>query len=220
MSDPIAEELRDLRRRRMLAGILPSLVLLAIALHLVLLVRGNAGAIDDYEAGDHASAYDSFTGLGLLGAGDLGVVQPWVAPFNAGAAAYRQKDWATAAARFDEALDDVPTDRECDVRVNLALTHVARAGEERRSGSRADALRAFADARTALGARGCSDKLEGLVDKRIRSMSSSDQPDEENSRLSEQEKIDKLERRNEEARREKRDERVDPANEPDQQINW
>jgi hypothetical protein len=205
----------DLRRRRMLRGILPSLLLLAVAVQLVLLVRGNDSALTDYEAGDHASAYDSFVGLR-----DLGLVQPWVAPFNAGAAAYRQKDWASAVARFEEALDEVGTDRECDVRVNLALTHVARATEERRTGSRATALRAFADARTALGARGCSRRLEGLVNKQIRSMSSSDQPDEENSRLSEQEKIEKLERQNDEARRQHEDDESDPPNEPDEQIQW
>lgn len=205
----------DLRRRRMLRGIVPSLLLLAVALQLVLLVRGNDSALADYEAGDHASAYDSFVGLR-----DLGLVQPWVAPFNAGGAAYRQKDWATAAARFEEALDEVGTDRECDVRVNLALTHVARATEERRSGSRATALRAFADARTALGARGCSRELERLVNRRISAMSSSDQPDEENSRLSEQEKIEKLERQNDEARRKPKDDDADPPNEPDQQIHW
>lgn len=219
MSAPLSGELRDLRRQRMLRGILPSLVLLAVAVQLVLLVRGNAGALDDYEAGDHASAYDSFMELGFLGTGDLGVVQPWVAPFNAGGAAYRQKDWGTAAARFEEALDEVGTDRECDVRLNLALTHVARATEERRSGSRATALRAFADARTALGARGCSRRLEGLVNRRISAMSSSDQPDEENSRLTEQEKIEKLERQNDEARRKPKDD-PDPPDEPDEQIYW
>ena len=213
MTDPVTD--RDLRRRRMLLGIVPSLLLLAVAVQLVLLVRGNAGAVVDYEAGDHASAYDSFTGLR-----DLGVVQPWVGPFNAGAAAYRQKQWPEAAARFEESLEDVPTDHECDVRVNLALTHVARARAERRSGSRADALRAFSDARSALGARGCSPRIERLVNRRISSMSSSDQPDEANSKLSEKEKIEKLQRQNEEARRRQRDERVDPANEPDQQIHW
>lgn len=220
MSERIVDEAGDLRRRRMLRGIVPSILLLAIAVQLVLLVRGNDSALDEYEAGDHASAYDSFMGLGLLGAGDLGAVQPWVAPFNAGGAAYRQKDWATAAARFEESLDEVGTDRECDVRVNLALTHVARATEERRSGSRATALRAFADARTALGARGCSRELEGLVNRQISAMSSSDQPDEKNSRLSEKEKIEKLERQNDEARRKAKDDQTDPPDEPDEQIHW
>lgn len=203
------------RNRLLLLGLLPSLVLLALAAQLVLLVRANEVAIADYRSGDHAAAYDGFTGLR-----DLGLVEPWVAPFNAGTAAYRQRDWAEAAARFAEALEDVPDDRECDVRVNLALAHEAAGHQARRTGSQAEALRSFRDARAALGGPGCSEAVHRRVDRRIGALSTSGQSDEEDERLSAEEKVEKLERLNEQARRERRDAPPDPTTEPDRQIHW
>lgn len=204
------------RNQLFLLGVLPSLMVLALAAQLVLLVRGNAEGRAAYDDQEYAEARDAFDGLR-----DLGLVQPWVAPFNAGAAAYREGRWDDAVDAFEEALDRVPDDRACDVRVNLALTHEAAGAEARRAGDRAGALTSFRDARAALGGSGCDETAENRLERKIRSINAAGPgaPDRQNSQLSEKEKIEKLERLNEEARK-RRDEDPDPSEEPDVAIQW
>lgn len=205
------------RNRLLLLGVLPSLVALAVAVQLVLLVRGNEGGRAAYEDQEYAEAREVFSGLR-----DLDVVQPWVARFNAGAAAYRDQRFAAAVADFEAALEEAPADRACDVRVNLALSHEAAGTLARNENDRAEALTSFADARAALGGSGCSESLRSRLERRIRAINAAGPgaPDRENAELSEEEKVEKLERLNEEARRRRPDDPVDPTEEPDVAIQW
>jgi hypothetical protein len=201
--------MNDDRRRLLWLGALPSLVALVVAAGLWLLVHGNAGARDHYDAGRYADARATFAG-----ARDLGVVSPWISPFDAGTAAYGEKDFKAAVRYFKQALPIVPDDRGCDVRINLALTHEAIADEAGASGEKAARQVALRDARTVIGGTGCSDAIEKRIEEKIKQSSQSP-----NDVKSEQQKQDEVEKRNREAKKAK-DVELEPKNEPDQQIQW
>lgn len=211
-------QVRDRRAERnqlWLVGALPSLVLLVIAGLLVLLVWSNSRAMSAYDDGDHGAAYDRFAGLR-----DFGRVEPWIAPFNAGTAAFRDGEFETAVSRLSEALRDVPTARECDVRTNLALAHEAIADAAHSAGSTAAALKSLRDGRAAVVTAGCSPEVAARLDQKIRDLSTStqQQPDQQ---LTPEQKEAELQERNDKARRQRqKEEQKDPPEEPDQQINW
>jgi hypothetical protein len=196
------------RRRLLLIGALPTLVAVLVAVHLWLLVHGNASARDDYEAGRYADARSTFEG-----AKDLGVVSPWIAPFDAGTAAYGAKEYKAAVKLFDAALDDVPADHLCDVRVDLALTHKAMAEEAAAKGDPTEQQLALRDARSAIQGTGCDDALEKELQDAIAKAASS------SNDKSEDQKLDDVEKKNREAAKVK-DVELEPKNEPKQQIQW
>lgn len=196
------------QRRLLLLGALPSLVAVLVALHLWLLVHGNASARDDYAAGRYADARSTFEG-----AKDLGVVSPWIAPFDAGTAAYGAKEYKAAAKLFDAALDDVPDDHMCDVRVDLALTHKAMADQAATKGDQAAQQIALRDARSAIQGTGCADALEKELQDAIAKASSS------SGGQTEDQKLDEVEKKNRQAAKVK-DLQLEPKNEPKQQIQW
>lgn len=195
------------RRRLLVLGALPSLVAVIVALGLWLLVHGNAAARDDYADGRYDDAREAFAG-----ARDLGVVSPWISPFNAGTAAYRQKELADAVELFEQALEDVPGDRACDVRVNLALTHEAIADAAARKGDTPARQVALRDARAAINGTGCSDAIEKRLEEKTKDVASS-------GGTSEEQKLDEIEKKNREAEKVK-DIELEPKNEPKQQIQW
>ncbi|TCJ22564.1 tetratricopeptide repeat protein [Nocardioides jejuensis] len=201
-------QIDDERRRLLVMGALPALVALVVAAGLWLLVHGNASGRDDYDSGRYADARSAFEG-----AHDLGVVSPWIAPFNTGTAAYRAKEYETAVAAFNRALDDVPGDRMCDVRVDLALTHEAIAKKAEADGENADRQIALRDGRTAILGTGCNDALEKRLEDQIKDASSS------NDDRSEDQKIDDVEAKNRAAAKAK-DVELEPKNEPHEQIQW
>lgn len=196
------------QRRLLVLGALPSLVALLVAGHLWLLVHGNASARQDYEAGRYAAARSTFEG-----AHDLGVVSPWISPFDAGIAAYGAKDYKAAVRLFTTALHDAPDDRLCDVRVDLALTHKAMADQAAATGDSDRQQVALRDARTAILGTGCNDQLEKDLQDEIAKASSS------SSDTSEDQKLNEVEKKNREAERIK-DVQLEPKNEPKQQIQW
>ncbi len=196
------------QRRLLVLGALPSLVALLVAVHLWLLVHGNASGRADYEAGKYADARSRFEG-----AKDLGVVSPWIAPFNAGTAAYGAKEYKAAVKLFGAALDEAPSERLCDVRVDLALTHRAIADQAASKGDRAAQQLSLRDARNAIQGTGCDDELEKDLQDAIDEASSG------SSDKSEDQKLDEVEKKNREAAKVK-DVELEPKNEPKQQIQW
>ena len=196
------------QRRLLVLGALPSLVAVLVAVHLWLLVHGNASGRSDYEAGRYADARSRFEG-----AKDLGVVSPWIAPFNAGTAAYGAKEYKAAVKHFDEALAQAPSERMCDVRVDLALTHKAIADQAASKGDRAAQQLALRDARNVVQGTGCDEKLEKDLQDEI------DKASAGSSDKSEDQKLDEVEKKNREAAKVK-DVELEPKNEPKQQIQW
>ena len=109
---------RRWRRRLLLAGLLPLLLAVAFAGKVaVMLVADDAGRTS-YAAGDFEEARASFATNALLN-----VLEPWVSPYDEGTARYRLDDFAGAVRLLAEALETVPPEEECRVRINLALAH-------------------------------------------------------------------------------------------------
>ncbi len=206
MTPSIPEE----RRRLLLTGAVPSVVALVVALGLWLLVHGNDAARADWADGNYADARSTFEG-----AHDLGVVTPWVSPFNAGTAAYGEKEFKAAVKHFEAALDLVPPERACDVRIDLALTHEAISDAAAEKGETAARQVALRDARTAIKGTGCNDELEARIEEKLKDSSSSSANDVQ----TEQQKQDEIEQRNRQAKKAK-DVELEPKNEPPQQIQW
>ena len=118
----------DSRRRRRrflyLVGLVPSLLLLSVSARIAVLLHHQGQAMDAYAAGDFESAREHFAANGVLNP-----VERWVAPFGVADARYHLADFEGAVAAFEVALDLVPEENECVVRVNLALAH-ERSGDQ------------------------------------------------------------------------------------------
>ena len=56
----------------------------------------------------------------------LGFMEPWIEPYNRGNSYFKQKKYDKAIEEYDKALDEsfLPEKKECDVRVNKALSMV------------------------------------------------------------------------------------------------
>lgn len=202
------------RNRLLVLGAVPAIGALAVAVLLVLLVRANDAGRAAYDAEDYADAHDTFAGLR-----DLGLVEPWVRPFNAGAAAFREEEYVDAVGLFEDALDAAPSEQACTVRINLALSHEAAGALDRRRRQTTEALLHLRAARVALAEGGCDEQLEKRIGRKIRDLNSLDPSEPDRAPVTEQEKIDRLERLNEEARQ-SRDDPVDPTEEPSVAIQW
>jgi len=202
------------RRVMLIRGIIPSILALLVASHLWLLVHDNGSARSAYDDKQYSNARDVFEG-----AKDLGVLQPWVAKFDAGTAAYREGDFRGAAKLFRAALRSVPDEHECDVRIDLALAHEAAADKAAEDESRAAGQIALREARTALGGGTCSGGLGDRIEKKIHDLDSDDSSSQGDEDLTEDQKLEELKKRNEEAQRVK-EPKLDPQHEPSAQINW
>ena len=210
---------RTARRNQLFGlGIVPAMVVLLLALDVGLQIRNNLDGRAEYDDKDYANAEQTF-----LDATGLDLPESWVRSFNAGAAAYQDARYADASAYFESALDDAPDDRECDVRVNLALTHEALGDQLRKQGNRKQSLEELSAGRTALDVGGCADDGKD-VDRRLAAkiLAADRSPDDANADLSPEEKLAKLEELNERAGEQKqRDpEDVDPTKEPGTPIEW
>lgn len=202
------------RNQLYLAGALPAAVMLFFAVQIGLALKANYDGRSAYDDRSWSDAESSFLDA-------PGLIQPWVGPFGAGAAAYRGGQYADAVHHFQDALDDVPGDRECDVRRNLALSHEELGDKLLERGKRGPARAEFAAGRSALAEGDCLDDEAGLkLDRRLESKAGGRAPDpDEGASLKPEEKLEELERRNEERRREPPED-VDPTSEPDRQIYW
>jgi len=208
------------RRNQLLAlGAIPAVVALLLLLDVVLQLRANHEGRSAYDDKAYADAEQAF-----LDASGVGLPESWVAPFNAGAAAYQDGQYADAAGHFEAALDDVPDDRECTVRVNLALSHEALGDQLRKQGRPQQSLEQFHVGRTALDAGGCADGEGQSVDDRLaaRILAADRSPTDPNAELTPEEKLARLEELNDRAGEEKQRDKddVDPTTEPDTPIEW
>lgn len=109
-----------LRRRLLVLGLLPLLLALALSAKVGAMMglddRGRSGFADgELERASNAFAANAW----------LNVFEPWVSPFDQGTAEYALADYPTAKRLLEQALLGVPEEKECLVRVNLALTHEA-----------------------------------------------------------------------------------------------
>ncbi|GAA4812907.1 hypothetical protein ACFQ0K_05085 [Nocardioides caeni] len=107
-----------LRTILVLAGILPTLIVLAFAVKVGLMLRADAAGRDAFDRGDHDGAAADFHGNR-----SLNWLEPWIAAFGEGASWHADGDPGRAIGSYEKALEDVPDAEECTVRINLALAH-------------------------------------------------------------------------------------------------
>jgi len=138
------------RRRRVLylVGLLPSILLLLLSARIVLALQQESGGMEAYDAARFDEARRHFAANRVLDP-----LEPWVAPFDEGDARFRLADFPGAVAAFEAALERVPEDHECLVRVNLALAYEAVGDKALESGDRQQATDAWQTGRESLG--GC-----------------------------------------------------------------
>jgi tetratricopeptide (TPR) repeat protein len=200
-------------------GILPALVVLLLALDVGLQVKANHDGRRSYDNRAYADAERAF-----LHAAGVDLPESWVRPFNAGTAAYQDGQYAAAAAHFESALPDAPDDRQCAVRVNLALTHEALGELLRKQGRPKQSLEELRAGRTALDGGGCTDGDGQSVDRRLAAkiQAADRSPGDKNAQLTPEEKLAKLEELNKRAGENKprNPDEIDPTEEPSTAIQW
>jgi tetratricopeptide (TPR) repeat protein len=211
---------RTARRNQLFAfGAVPALLVLLLALDVGLQVKANHDGRSAYDDKAYADAERAF-----LDAAGVDLPESWVRSFNAGAAAYQEGQYADAVAQFESALGDAPDDRECMVRVNLALTHEELGDQLRKQGKPKQSLEEFGAGRTALDKGGCADGQGESVDRRLaaRILAADRSPGDANAELTPEEKLAKLEELNNRAgeQRQRDPEDIDPTKEPTTPIEW
>lgn len=201
------------RNRLFLIGAAPAAVMLFLALQLGLALKANHDGRSAYDDHDYADAVSSFLDA-------PGLVEGWVGPFDAGAAAYRGGEFREAVGHFEDALSDVPDEHECDVRRDLALAHEEVGDRLFDHGQSVAAREEYAAGRSALAEGDCLDETGVKLDRRLESKEEGrvEEPDE-GAALEPDEKLEELDQRNEQRQRNE-DKPRDPSTEPDRQIQW
>ena len=108
------------RRTLYLAGLLPLLLVLLFSAKVALMLNHDGhgrGSFDDTRYDDAAAQFSDNR--------SLNVFESWVAAFDEGAARFANGDDEGAVAAYRAALEDVPAEDECTVRINLALAEEA-----------------------------------------------------------------------------------------------
>jgi len=109
---------RRRRRTRYLLLSLPVMIALVyVAVRLIGLSLVNQTALDQFDAGAYAQSEEVSTGLL-----DQTLIEPYLPFFNRGDAKAAQEQYTDAIDDFERALELAPAERQCDVRVNLALS--------------------------------------------------------------------------------------------------
>ena len=109
---------RRRRRTRYLLLSLPVMIALVyVAVRLIGLSLVNQTALDLFDAGAYAQSEEVSTGLL-----DQTLFEPYLPFFNRGDAKAAQEQYTDAIDDFERALELAPVERQCDVRVNLALS--------------------------------------------------------------------------------------------------
>jgi len=156
----------------LLAGLVPALMVAAYAVKVGLMLQANASGRDAFDRGDLDGAAAEFAGTRRLN-----WLEPWIAPFDEGAAEHAQGEYADAITAYQAALEDVPRRDECTVRINLALAHEAVGDAAVESGASDEARSAYQAGIEVLAAGECpqdsgrgKEQTEdaGAVDERLR----------------------------------------------------
>jgi tetratricopeptide (TPR) repeat protein len=115
----LATRARRRRRAKYLLWSLPVVIaLFVVATKLISLSVVNQTALNLFDAGAYAGSADQSTSL----IEDHNIIEPYLPWFNRGDALAAQQEYTAAIDDFERALELAPAERECDVRVNLALS--------------------------------------------------------------------------------------------------
>lgn len=138
------------RRVLYLAGLLPLLLALAFGLKVVTMRHHDGAGLDAWRGNNGAGALEQYSANRAVN-----LLEPWLAPFDAGDAAFLLGAPGRARHLFTTALDTVPHRHECTVRINLSLADEAIGDAAAKSGSRADARDAWRAGISALDEGDC-----------------------------------------------------------------
>lgn len=137
-----------LRTRLLIAGVLPALLAAGFAAKTTHLLHHARQGTSALQAADPDRARDAYAAAGVVN-----VLEPWIAPYNEGIAAYFQTDGSDGAAEavtlFEAALALAPSQEQCRVRHNLALAIEAE-GDAEPASDLARAREQWYDARATL----------------------------------------------------------------------
>ncbi|HYG92630.1 MAG TPA: hypothetical protein VD859_03510 [Nocardioides sp.] len=148
-----------LRRRLLLAGLLPAVLALLLAAKVGLMLVNDSAGRGAFDDGDHAAAAEEFAANQRLN-----LFQSWLAHFDEGAALHAGGDPDAAVDAYADALGSVPDEHQCLVRVNLALALEARGDAARRDGDAAAAREDWQAGVDALEEGGCRTEDRGNRD--------------------------------------------------------
>lgn len=138
------------RRVLYLAGLLPLLVALAFSAKVFLMLHHDGGGEAAWARRDAAAALEQYAANR-----SLNVLEPWIAPFDEGDAAFLLGGYPRSRDLFITALSTVPHRQECTVRINLALAYEAIGDAAARRGALDDATSAWQDGITTLDDGDC-----------------------------------------------------------------
>lgn len=199
-----------LRKRLFVAGALPAVLVLAYLLKVTLMLSHNGDGRERFAQESYGAAADE------LGANQsLDLFEPWITAFDEGAARHAAGQLESAIALYTDALEDVPAEHECTVRINLALAHEAAGGAlmTQKRPDREEAEKSWQAGVDALAAADCPDDAPGgaeqtadakTVDDRLQKLLDQEPEKEEEEKQPEKEdepepptpEENKLERRN------------------------
>ncbi|MGH3349090.1 MAG: hypothetical protein ACRDPS_00380 [Nocardioides sp.] len=206
-TSPVPSAREQVRRVLLVAGIVPVLIGLAFLLKVMVMGHHDRGGREAWDERDAATAMEHYAANR-----DFNFLQPWIAHFDAGNAAYLLGENARAVAYFGEALERVPQEHECTVRINMSLTQEAIGDRARDAGDQAGAKAAYEEALATLKDGDCptkagqgeeqsqqgesvQERLEDKLTPKQRPPQSNQEPPPEKPQ-SQDEKEDKLDKRN------------------------
>jgi len=203
-----------------LAGILPALVALAFAAKAVTMLSHDRDGRGQFDDADYLAAADEFAANG-----SLNWFEPWITAFDEGAARHADGDLEEAIELYTTALEDVPAEEECTVRINQALAHEA-LGDAALEGGDADEatgrwqagidVLAEGDCPTDSGRGADQTEDAATVDQRLRDKLQQQQEQEEEEQEQQEDPQDEQEQREQERRERELEERNDEAAEENQ----
>lgn len=215
---------RRLRRALWRAGFVPALLALVVLGKVVVMMSHDDEGRTSFGEGQFIQAAEQFAENR-----SWNWFEPWIAPFDEGAARHANQQYPTAIDHYEEALQTVPGVEECTVRINLALAHEA-LGDRAASGSPPDRQEATARWRTGidvLAAGECprdsgrgeeqtrqAEDVDQRLRQKLQQQRQQQQQDPQQQQQPEQQQSpqeQELEDRNDEGREDRRDQRGQPG---------
>jgi hypothetical protein len=111
---------RPLRAALLVAGVVPALLAFVLLMKVAVMMGNDRAGREEFHSDDFTSAAERFEANR-----SWNWFEPWIAPFDQGAAVHADGDHTAAVDLYDEALRTVPEVEECTVRINQALAYEA-----------------------------------------------------------------------------------------------
>lgn len=117
---PVPGRPRVLRRLLVTVGLLPALVALVALGKVVVMMSHDEDGRTAFGAAEFTAAAEEYRANRTWN-----WFEPWIAPFDEGAARHADGSYDAAMGLYEQALETVPGVEECTVRINLALANEA-----------------------------------------------------------------------------------------------